>query len=262
MRRTDIIGVLPPEADLQVMSIVDKIQEPLKQLLALFVSKAVDVLNVATDREDALPSSDGVGSNNGVNGLELSAYVLRCTTRLVIQLEAGSLSNLTESRLLKSSSQRLEEFLVRLADAVIDFITRGPECICHTFRNWIMKNDRNNGSFSLTSSSLGQLDESKRSVISRNRLKGDITVPASSLLPLGAELIRLGLLVVLVKLNRADGANLRITATEFSLIVQERVDMQARCSGSSSQFSKSENELFLEVVGEVILGTEENDTTL
>lgn len=119
------------------MAIVDKIQEPLQQLLALFISQAVDVPNVATDGEDALPSSDGVGSNNGVDSLELSADVFRSTTRLVVQLEACSLSDVTEAGLLKGSSQGLEEFLVRLANAVVDFIARGPESIYVRFRSCI-----------------------------------------------------------------------------------------------------------------------------
>lgn len=114
----------------------------------------------------------------------------------------------------------------------------------------------------LTTSSLGKLDKSKRSIVSWNRLKGDITVPASSLLLLGAELVGLGLLVVLVELKRADGANLRIVSTELSLIVQKRVNVQARCGGPSSQFSKSENKLLLQVIGEVVLGSEKDDTTL
>lgn len=38
--------------------------------------------------------------------------------------------------------------------------------------------------------------------------------------------------------------------------------MQARCGRPSSQLAKSEDEFLLEVVGEVVLGTEENDTTL
>lgn len=215
------------------MAVMNEIQEPLQQLFALFISETVDVLNVATDREDALPSSHGVGSNNGVDCLELSAHVLRGSTRLVIQLEAGSLSNVTEAGLLKGSSQRLKEFLVRLADAVVDFITRGPEGVCLMIR-YCVTNGRYNCSNVLTTSSLGKLDQSKGSVISRNRLKGDITVPAGSLLLLGAKLIGLGLLVVLVELNGADGANLGIIATKFSLVVQERVDMQARCGRSSS----------------------------
>lgn len=140
-RRTNIIRVLPSEADLQVMSVVNEIQEPLQQLLALFISETVDVLNVATDREDALPSSHGVCSHNGVNCLELSAHVLRGSTRLVIQLETGSLSNVTEAGLLKGSSQRLEEFLVGLADAVIDFIAGGPEGVCLMIRYYVT-NDR------------------------------------------------------------------------------------------------------------------------
>lgn len=201
------------------MAVVNEIQEPLQQLLALFIGETVDVLNMTANREDALPSGHGVGSDNGVNCLELSAHVLRGSTRLVIQLEAGALSNVTKAGLLKGSSQRLKEFLVRLADAVIDFIARGPEGVYLMIR-YCVTNDRCNCSIVLTTSSLGKLNQSKGSVISRDRLKGDITMPASGLLLLGAKLIGLGLLVELVELNGADGANLGIIATKFSLVVQ------------------------------------------
>lgn len=87
-------------------------------------------------------------------------------------------------------------------------------------------------------------------------------MPAGGLLLLGAELSRTILLVELVKLNRADGANLGITAAKLSFVVQNRVNVQARCSRTSGQPAKTKNQLLLELVGEVILGAEEDDTTL
>lgn len=87
-------------------------------------------------------------------------------------------------------------------------------------------------------------------------------MPAGGLLLLGAELSWTSLLVELVELNRADGANLGIRAAKLSFVVQHRVNVQARCSRTSGQPAKAKNQLLLEVVGEVVLGAEEDDTTL
>lgn len=67
--RTNIVRVLPLEAHLKVMTLVHNVQEPVQELLALLLCHTVDVLDVATNREDALPSCHGIGSNQGMNGL-------------------------------------------------------------------------------------------------------------------------------------------------------------------------------------------------
>lgn len=109
------------------MVAVDKVQEPLKQLGALLLGQAIDVLDVSANGEDALPPGDGVRSDDWVDGLELGADVLGCAARLVIELEAGSLCNLAETGLLEGCGQGLEELLVRRADSVVDLVARGPE---------------------------------------------------------------------------------------------------------------------------------------
>lgn len=78
------------------MAIMDKVQEPLSQSVALIFSHTVDVLDMAANGEDALPSSDGIGSHNGVNSLELRANVFGGTTRLGVQLKATSCSDFVE----------------------------------------------------------------------------------------------------------------------------------------------------------------------
>ena len=86
-------------------------------------------------------------------------------------------------------------------------------------------------------------------------------------MPLGATLEFLALvirrlLVQLVMLHRADGANFWIAAAEFSLGVQDRMNMQLGGLRLSGQFAESLNEFLLEIVGEVVLLPEEYHTPL
>ena len=79
----------------------------------------------------------------------------------------------------------------------------------------------------------------------------------------GAEPVHSILLVELVDLDGGDGANLRVTAAELSLTVQNWMNMQAGGRWALARhLAKAENQLLLQVVGEVILCTEENDTAL
>lgn len=87
MIHTNVVRVLPAESHLQIMAIMNKIQEPLSQSVALIFGYSVDVLDMASNGEDTLPSCDGVGSHDGVNGLEFSANVFGGTTRLAVQLK-------------------------------------------------------------------------------------------------------------------------------------------------------------------------------
>src|SRR4051812_20822128 len=112
------------------MVAIDQVQEPAEEFCALLVGHAVDVFDVATDGEDALPPSDRVGADDRVYGLELGSDVLDGAAWLVVQLEAGLLGNLAETGLLKGDGEGLEKALVRLADAVIDLVTRCPEGVC------------------------------------------------------------------------------------------------------------------------------------
>ncbi len=108
------------------MVAVHQVQKPRQQLLALLVCQSIDVLDVPPHREDALPPRHRVGPHHRVDRLELFAYVLGGSARLVVQLESGTLRDLVEVRLLERGSQSLEELLVRLGEAVVDLITRRP----------------------------------------------------------------------------------------------------------------------------------------
>lgn len=52
---TDVILVLPLEADLQIMILVDQVKEPLQEMITLLLSDTVDMTHVTSDGEDALP---------------------------------------------------------------------------------------------------------------------------------------------------------------------------------------------------------------
>jgi hypothetical protein len=75
-KHTQIILVVPLEANLQVMVLGDHTEELIKQVSALTISQTVDVLHVMADSEDGFPSSHGVSANNRMLGGELAANVL------------------------------------------------------------------------------------------------------------------------------------------------------------------------------------------
>lgn len=87
-------------------------------------------------------------------------------------------------------------------------------------------------------------------------------MPLSRLLFLGAQLFGFSPLVELVMLDGADGADLGIAATELTLRVEDGVDMQARRLRPASEFAESENQFLLQIIGEIVLRTEEDNTSL
>lgn len=74
------------------MVLIHQIQEPVEKLLALLLGHTVDVAHVPTDGEDALPACDGVRPDDRVDGSKDLPNVLRGTARLVVKLEAVTLS--------------------------------------------------------------------------------------------------------------------------------------------------------------------------
>ena len=65
----------------------------------------------------------GVRANNWVDCLEVGSDIFGRTTGLVVELEPTLLGDLLEERLGEGPGQALEKLLVRLADAIVDFIT-------------------------------------------------------------------------------------------------------------------------------------------
>lgn len=68
--------------------------------------------------------------------------------------------------------------------------------------------------------------------------------------------------VQLPTLGGADGADLGVAPAELTGVVEDGVDVEAGRPGPPCQFSQAQDELLLEVVGELVLGAEEDDATL
>jgi hypothetical protein len=108
----------------------------------------------------------------------------------------------------------------------------------------------------------GELDETQRRVVGRDGLKGNVAVPLGGALLLGTEtLVGRGTVVLLV-LDRADGADLGVVAAEFPLRVEQGVDVQTGCRGAPGELAETQDQRLLQLVGEAVLGTEEDDAAL
>lgn len=126
-RLTNIILVLPLQSDRQIVVLVNKVQEPLQEVVALCLCHSVDMLNMVADRVNTLPPGNWVCSNDRMDCPQFRADVFWRTTWLVVQLEPSLLGQQAKEILLIGNGQALEELLVGLADTVIDFIARGPQ---------------------------------------------------------------------------------------------------------------------------------------
>lgn len=115
----EIVGVLPPVTDLQIVVIDEQSHEPGQQRLALELGDVVHLGHVLADGEHGLPAGDRVGANDGVDGLEQLADVLGGAARLGEELEAVAGGGLVEAWLRVGGGQGLEEALVWLRDAVV-----------------------------------------------------------------------------------------------------------------------------------------------
>ena len=85
------------------------------------------MLDVVPHGENALPPRDGIGANDGVHGFQLGTDVLRGAAGAGMQLEALSLGDGVEARLLERDGEAFEELLVRRADAVVELVARRPQ---------------------------------------------------------------------------------------------------------------------------------------
>lgn len=87
-------------------------------------------------------------------------------------------------------------------------------------------------------------------------------MPLRSRLLLGAQPVNGFFLVVLFPLDGADDANLGVVAAELPARVEQRVDVQARLGRAAGEPTEAFNQLLLQVIGQVILRTEDNNTAL
>lgn len=104
-----VILILPPESDLQIMVLRDQVDKPPEEVLRLVLAQPVDLLHVVTDGEDALPPGDRVGPDHGVDGLEELAHILWGAALGGVDLEAVAVSGLVEAGLGVGGRQAVEE---------------------------------------------------------------------------------------------------------------------------------------------------------
>lgn len=109
------------------MVLVDQVQEPLEQVVALRLRQPVDVAREAAHGEDALPAGHGVRPHDGVHGLQVGARVLGAPARGRVQGQAVPAGDVPEVVPLEGGREALEELLVGRRDAVVDFVAGGPQ---------------------------------------------------------------------------------------------------------------------------------------
>lgn len=235
---TDIVSILPSESDLQIVVILQQSQKPCEQVLALMLSQTIDVSDVTTDGEDTLPARDGVCPDNGMDSLQLCSNVLWSASWFVVELVSAFLGSGDKVRLLESCGQGLQELLVWLGDSVIELVAGCPEGV---------------------TTGLGQVNKTKGRVICWLRFKCNIAVPLSRVLFLWLELAGIHSSVELT----VNGRDLRIgDLVTLTLWVKDWVDVKTRCLWLAGEKTNSLDQLLLEIGSKVILGAEENDTSL
>lgn len=109
------------------MILVDQVHKPLQKMAALRIRQPVDVLGEPADWEDALPASDWVRADHRVHGLQVIANVLGRSTSIGVQAVSKLIRDLVEVVAAEGSLQAFEEPLVRLANPVIQLISRSPQ---------------------------------------------------------------------------------------------------------------------------------------
>jgi hypothetical protein len=126
---TNIVGVLPPVADVEGVVFAEHVVEPLEQIVALVLGYVVDVGDMRTNGEDTLPPSHGMGTHDRVNGLDLRANILRGAALLAVNFKAVASCGKGEQWLVKSRGERFQKLLISRAEAVVDLVSRAPEGI-------------------------------------------------------------------------------------------------------------------------------------
>lgn len=223
------------------MALLDHLLELGQQLIRLVLVQLVDPLRERAQRKDALPPRDGVRPDDGVHGRQPLPDVLRAAPRLRVQadlLRVG-LGGADEAVADEGGRQALEELLVLAGEAVVDLVPARPERVAPGPR---------------------ELGQPERGVIGRVRLELDVAVPLGRVV---APLVRLLLVPEhLPARHRRDVADLGVPDPELGRVVQHRVDVQRGRTGLAAELAEPLDEPLLEFVGEVVLGTEEDDTAL
>ena len=71
-----VIDITPLMSHLQVVVLDHKLREPVNKVSRFVLAKTIDSLHMMTDREDALPASDGVRADYWMDSFKSVANVL------------------------------------------------------------------------------------------------------------------------------------------------------------------------------------------
>lgn len=73
---TQVVGVLPSQAYLEVVVFDYQSLEPLKRMLALSITQTIDFLDVVANREDTFPQSHRICADHRMDCLEFRSNIL------------------------------------------------------------------------------------------------------------------------------------------------------------------------------------------
>lgn len=113
-----------------------------------------------------------------------------------------------------------------------------------------------------TATSLGQFGQPQQRIVAWDLLERNIAVPPALCTLLAVCKVQQFVLVDLLCLFRADDADLIVTSAETAASVNHRVDVQLRSLWLARELTQTLYELLLEIVGDVILLAEEDNTAL
>ena len=96
------------------MVLDNQLNKPVQGPLALFLSQSIDLLDVVSDAKYRFPTSDWVGADHRMDGLQVCADILGSTAGFGVELETVLLGAEAKAGLCISGCKAFEELLVRL----------------------------------------------------------------------------------------------------------------------------------------------------
>jgi hypothetical protein len=85
------------------------------------------MLDMSANREDTLPSSDRIRTDDWMDSFKLASNIFWSTTSLFVKLEAPSLCSFDKAGLGKRCCECLQKFLIWFTDAIVDLVPRSPK---------------------------------------------------------------------------------------------------------------------------------------
>jgi hypothetical protein len=198
---TNIIRIPPLETHLQIVITENRVMQLLQQIVALIFRQFVDILRKRPNGINALPSRYRVGPHERMNGRQVPSYILRRPSGLVVHCGLPGIHCFDEPITDERCGQSLEELLVRLAEQVVDVVSRRPQCVA---------------------SCRGKLYKAQTRVICWTLLELDVAMPSGRVVAmlvfgLGAE--------ELLSLQGGDGTDRVVAIAELGRSVQNGVDV-------------------------------------